>query len=161
MQVNKYNNSKIYRIICNITGKQYYGSTTEPTIARRLAKHKNNFKTYTNGGYHFVTSFKVLENGNYNIVLVENVICNSIDELHQRERFYIDNNDCVNKQVPLRTDAEYYLDNKDKIKLQTQNYAQRNPEKVKEYSKIYRLKNAEKIKLRNSIAYKNKKQVDV
>jgi hypothetical protein len=37
---NRYRNGKIYKIVCNITGLTYYGSTCEPTLARRLAKHR-------------------------------------------------------------------------------------------------------------------------
>ncbi len=39
-----YANSKIYSIECNKTGLVYIGSTTAPTLARRLAEHRSNFK---------------------------------------------------------------------------------------------------------------------
>ena len=39
-----YSNSKIYSIECNKTGLVYIGSTTAPTLARRLAEHRSNFK---------------------------------------------------------------------------------------------------------------------
>ena len=35
MTENKYTNSKIYKIICNITGDTYYGSTYQ-TLPKRL-----------------------------------------------------------------------------------------------------------------------------
>ena len=41
-----YQLSKIYKIVCNITGKIYIGSTTKKYLAERLAQHvydhKNN-----------------------------------------------------------------------------------------------------------------------
>jgi fibrillarin-like rRNA methylase len=58
-----------------------------------------------------MTSFKILENDNYEIVLVEILETETKQELHQRERFYIENNDCVNKNIPTRTKKEYYVDN--------------------------------------------------
>ena len=61
------------------------------------------------------TSFEVLKNENYEIVLVELAPSNSKMELHQRERYHIENNECVNKQIPTRTDEEYYLQNRDKM----------------------------------------------
>lgn len=36
---NKYSRGKIYRLVCNKTGKVYYGSTID-TLIDRLAKHK-------------------------------------------------------------------------------------------------------------------------
>ena len=56
-----YQKAKIYRIVCNITGLNYYGSTCKPTLARRLAGHVGNYKTYLNGKTNYITSFKVLE----------------------------------------------------------------------------------------------------
>ena len=38
---NKYQEGKIYKIVCNITGEVYYGSTIEKYLSSRLAKHKN------------------------------------------------------------------------------------------------------------------------
>ena len=39
-----YSKGKIYKIVCNNTGLIYIGSTCEPTLARRLAKHVGNYK---------------------------------------------------------------------------------------------------------------------
>ncbi len=110
-----YQLGKIYKIVCNLTGKVYYGSTCEPTLARRLAKHVNSFNCFKNGKTNFVSSFSIIENNNYFIVLVEKYACNDKMELQQRERFYIENNDCINKNIPNRKIKEYYQDNKDKI----------------------------------------------
>jgi hypothetical protein len=37
-------------------------------------------------------------------------------ELNARERWWIENNECVNKYIPTRTDKEYYEAHKEKIK---------------------------------------------
>ena len=79
------------------------------------------------GAYHYVTSFDVLQNGNYDIVLIESYPCNSKDELHARERYHTNNIDCVNKikgqgiyNILGRKgyDKEYRELNKDKLKEQ-------------------------------------------
>ena len=44
-----YQDGKIYTIVCNITDECYIGSTTEPTLARRLAGHVNNYKVWKSG----------------------------------------------------------------------------------------------------------------
>ena len=92
-----YQLGKIYKIECNVTGKVYIGSTCEPMLARRLTKHVTDYKRYLNGTYHYVSSFDILQNEDYDIVLIESYPCNSKDELHARERYWTNNIDCINK----------------------------------------------------------------
>jgi hypothetical protein len=114
-----YNLGKIYKLVNNNTNEIYVGSTCEPILARRLAGHVGSFKHYLAGKFNYVTSFKILESGNYDIVLIENCPCESKDELHQHERHYIETLDCVNKYIPNRTQKEYLtnyrITNKSKI----------------------------------------------
>ena len=143
-----YNQGKIYKIVCNITGLTYYGSTCEPILSRRLAKHRSNYKDYLNGASHshYTTSYKVLENGNCDIILMENYPCNSNDELTSRERYYIENNECVNKVIPSRSHKEYKELNREWY----QNY-------MKEYNKKYREENYDKLlKQKREHYYANK-----
>jgi hypothetical protein len=142
-----YRQGKIYRIVCNITGLTYYGSTCEPTLARRLALHVKNFKRFKEGKKQsYVTSYKVLEGGSYAIILVEFFPCDSKMGLHRRERFYIEGNDCVNQVIPTRTQAEYRVDNRIQISEYDANYYKENAEK----KKIKRGENADKIKIRSA-----------
>ena len=48
--------------------------------------------------------------------------------------------DCVNKY-----NKEYYLKNKDKIKINVSNYSKKNSQKITEKNKVYYLKNKDKI----------------
>ena len=45
----KYSRGKIYRIVCNTTGEQYYGSTIEPYISNRLSGHICEYKRHNAG----------------------------------------------------------------------------------------------------------------
>lgn len=110
-----YSKGKIYRIVCNVTGKQYVGSTTQ-SLAKRLACHRADYKRYQKGEYHSLTSFEVLEGGNFSIVLLEEVHAESKEQLQRRERYWIEKLECVNQVVPTRTYLEYYQDNKEKEK---------------------------------------------
>ena len=92
-----YQLGKIYKIECNVTGKVYIGSTCEPTLARRLTKDVGNYRCYLKGTNHYITSFDVLQNRNYDIVLIESYPCDTKDELHARERYWTNNIECVNK----------------------------------------------------------------
>ena len=135
-----YNNSKIYKIVCNNTGLTYYGSTTQKYLSARLDQHRQVYRTYT--------SRKIINGGNYDILLVENVNCNSKDELRARERFYIENNECVNKQIPGRTYKEWCKVNKEKLSEQNKKYRLDNKEKILKYYQENKDKLAEKRKVK-------------
>ena len=102
-----YSKGKIYKIVCNTTGLIYIGSTVQDYLCNRLAGHKQKYKRYLKGKNHFVTSFDIIKNDNYKIILIENYPCNSKEELHREERKYIETIKCVNKYIPSRTKTEY------------------------------------------------------
>ena len=106
-----YQNGKIYKIESLIGNCVYYGSTVQQYLSKRLSGHKKDIK-YGKG----VSSYKVLQYDDAKIYLVELYPCNSKDELHKREGWYIKNNDCVNKMVAGRTKKEWRDDNKEKYK---------------------------------------------
>ena len=91
-----YNLGKIYKIVDNTNNNVYIGSTCEPTLARRLAKHISNYNCYKNGKYSYTSSFKIFENGNYNIVLIEDFPCENKNQLYARERYWTENINCIN-----------------------------------------------------------------
>ena len=155
-----YQNGKIYKLVCNSTGLVYFGSTCENTLARRLAGHTKDYKRGIK-----ISSTKIIENGNYGIFLVETYPCNSKDELNMRERFYIENNDCVNKLIPIRTEEEkklyekeynakhhpeYYEQNKTKLLEYNKNYREENKDKIREIQKQYRNKEEAKVRHREA-----------
>ena len=123
----EYVNSKIYKIVCNTSKLVYIGSTTEPTLARRLAGHVSSYKFYLKGKRNFVSSFEILENNNFEITLLENVNCNCRDELRKKEREYIEINTCVNRNIPSRKQDQDYF----------KKYYEDNKEYKREYARMY------------------------
>ena len=105
MTENKYNNSKIYKIVCNITNEVYYGSTIK-TLNNRLSNHKSS-KNNT-------TSRIIIKRGDYKIELVENYPCTCKAKLHKREGYYQLNYPCINKSIAGRTYAEWVKTDKGK-----------------------------------------------
>ena len=87
-----YQDGKIYKIISQHSDKCYVGSTTLKYLSSRMAEHRSSYKNNLP-----ITSKYILELGDYEIVLLELCPCNSKDELHKRERHYMDILDCVNK----------------------------------------------------------------
>ena len=130
-----YLNGKIYRIICNKTGLQYIGSTTIP-LTSRLSQHRKKFKEGQSG-----TTRLVLENNDYNIVLIEDYPCDRKEELLQRERYYIETMCCVNLKLPMQTQKEWYEKNKDRLIEQQKIWNNNNKDKLREYQKTFRTKN--------------------
>ena len=130
--MSKYNNSKIYKIIDNSNGNIYIGSTTHKYLSQRLVKHRYAYKLYLEGCKKYMTSFKILENGDYDIMLLENVNCETKDQLYVRERYYIETLECVNMVVPGRTKQEYYGDNKQMVCENVNQYYKNNKEAINE-----------------------------
>jgi hypothetical protein len=132
----------IYQIYDNTNGNKYYGSTKQK-LSKRLSDHRDSYKRFLNGKYSFTTSFKILENGDYTISLIEQVNFNDKIELTARERYFIENNECVNKNVPNRTVKEWYKYNKEQIKEERKEYYEQNKDKIKEYRETNKEKRKE------------------
>jgi hypothetical protein len=109
-----------------------------------LAKHVGTYKSFLKGKYNYVTSFKIIELGNYLIVLIENCPCENKDELYKRERLYIETLECVNKYIPNRTQKEWNIENREKIKDYQKEYRNANIETIKNYRIDNKEKNNEK-----------------
>ena len=137
-----YSNGKIYRIVCNKTGKQYIGSTCVP-LSLRLSQHRCQYKCYLKGITRFVTSFDIIKEDDYKIILIENVNCSNKEELSKRERFYIENFDCINKIIPTRTIKEYKEKNREKQIIYNINFWKNNQNKMREYYLKYKDKKTE------------------
>lgn len=130
----KYKQAKIYKIVCNISGKQYIGSTCKK-LNKRLSGHRGSYKLYLQGKFNYVTSFEILKNGNYDIILIEKFPCKTKVELAKREGYYIETIECVNKLIAGRTMKEYYEENKEEIDEYQKQYKKDNKEYYKEYYK--------------------------
>ena len=114
-----YENGKIYKIFGNTTDMVYIGSTYK-TLQQRLKQHEANYKSFKAGKYWFITSFKILENNNYKIELVENYPCNSKQELELEEgkiikQYRTDKLNIVNRHIAGQSQKEYYKDYKNTI----------------------------------------------
>ena len=131
-----YQNAKIYKLTGE-NGLYYYGSTIRD-LKTRLNDHIHS----TN------TSSKLLTNPT--IELLENYPCNNKLELLERETLYIENNECVNKYLPVRTKEsrkeylqKYRDDNKETLKISRKARYEKNKEKILEQSKQYHIEHKE------------------
>ena len=107
----------------------YYGSTTS-SLKQRLCSHKcpnNDCET------------RQMNKDNMTIELIEEV--EDKEQLKWRERYYIENNECVNKHRPIQTKEEYKIN---ELKVKKIYYA-KNTELLKQKFKDYHAKNRELI----------------
>ena len=150
-----YSKGKIYRLVSN---EMIYIGSTIGSLSERKYKHKSDFLQWKNGNRkNYITSFKLFElNQEVEIVLIEKYPCNDIEELHRRERYWIENSpNCVNKNKPSHTRSKddilkwsreyqstdarkkYAADYKEKNKTHIQeymaNYAQQNKDRLTKY----------------------------
>jgi hypothetical protein len=139
-----YSLGKIYKIVCNITGDVYIGSTCEPILARRLAQHFSSYKRYLNGKTRFTTSYKVIEHVNYDIVLIELFPCDTKDQLYARESHYTQTIQCVNR---IKNQGLYNALGKMEYKKQ---YNKQYNDQHMEQSKQYRKQHKDHIKKHNN-----------
>jgi lipopolysaccharide export LptBFGC system permease protein LptF len=155
-----YQNGKIYKIHSYKTDKIYIGSTTV-LLCKRFTGHKTDNKTGRG-----TLAKQIFEYDDVMITLIENYPCNDRNELEKRERYHIENNNCINKNIPTRTNKEWKLINKDKIKKTQQQYELDNKDKIKQY----RIDNKDKRKeisrqyyekYKNQIIKKNKKYDEI
>ena len=122
-----YQQSKIYKIINEeLKGLVYYGSTTR-TLKHRFKGHKDDSKIKN------CSSKALFSVGTPEIILLELYPCSSKADLLKRERYWIEGNECVNHNIPYRTQKE-------NIELKKQ-YQQDNKEQLAEYIKQYRQDN--------------------
>ena len=102
----KLDKAKIYKITDNSNGNAYIGSTCR-SLKERLSEHKGHCKRYLKGLYNNTRSFVIIKNDDYKLELIETCNIKTKQELLQRERYFIENNECINKNIPGRTDKEY------------------------------------------------------
>ena len=121
---------KIYKIVDNTNGNVYIGQTTQ-TLKQRLARHRCD-KT--------CTSRDIIKNGDYEIILIEET------DDKTRERYWILNTECINIQVPGRTQRERDEENIDKVIKYKEKYYENNKELCIKRAKEHRQQNIDKVR---------------
>ena len=87
-----YKNGKIYRLVCE-SGKQYIGSTTQ-ALRKRLWHHRKSPNTMART---FINPI---------IILIEDYACERKEQLLMRERYWVENTECVNSHRPIISEEE-------------------------------------------------------
>ncbi len=140
---NKYQNSKIYKLISDETDLIYIGSTSLTRLCERMSAHRRAYRGYINDTAPYYSGIQLLQYEDCRIVLLECFSCTSRDELRARERYWIEQNRelCVNINTPGTTVREqksrYYEQNKEYIAEQKSRYYEQNKEYIAEQNRQY------------------------
>lgn len=134
-----YQNSKIYKLVSISHPDEIYFGSTIHKLSKRMAQHRYAFKHST----AYYSAKEILKYDDCQIILVENVPCNSIEELNAREFHYISNFPCVNKMKTGNTESYYQEHKVEILNRSKENYENHKEEKLK-YAKQYRLDNKQK-----------------
>jgi len=142
-----YENGKIYKIVCNKTGILYVGSTCVG-LSQRLVEHRASYNRFKNGKIiNKSSSIKILEGGDYSIILLEICPCNNKEQLIMKEREWINKIECINvikrpillenelsaNVIRYKTDEDYRQNILNKNKEWGKNTDQ---DKLREYTKL-------------------------
>lgn len=102
----------IYKISSKISNQIYIGSTTIP-LKQRLVVHRSSYKRHLNGKGAYISSIEVVKYGDPEIELLQELPDDTkkIDLLNT-ERFYIQQLNSVNKNIPgaLMNNKNYHKD---------------------------------------------------
>jgi len=147
-----YSKSVIYKIYDNTNGDTYYGSTCN-TLRYRIRGHK--CIAFTKTDKRPCKSKSIILNGDYSYCVVEEYPCENKHQLHTRERWWIENNNCINRQIPTRTHKEYdderYANNKETEQERGRNYYRNNKETQSAGRLEYYHQHKEDIKIKRSV----------
>jgi len=102
-------NGTIYKLHCNITGEDYYGSTKY--YKNRISAHK--CSTEKQLSKRQCKSRQIIDRGNYTFSIIEE--CPMVD-IKLRERYYFENFPCINGVIPYKSREEILQDKRDRSK---------------------------------------------
>ena len=125
---------QVYKIISDQCDYVYIGSTVYP-LEYRLKSHLSHYKRCKKGliKSNIRVNRIISQEGNIDIVLLEEYKYDSKIELRCRDRIWIDKTEnCINKQLAVRSRKEYLRDTEYYKK-----YYQKNKEYLKEKCKQY------------------------
>lgn len=152
--MNKYSNSKIYKIYSDIGECVYIGSTILRLCAR-MSTHRTGYRKYIINSKNYCSSFKLFDMygiDNCKIELIEKINCLDIDDVHKKENEYIRlYENTVNQNRP-------YITVDEKINYQ-KIYKIKNKKSLIDYHKLYYKKNNITIKKRTHLYIKENKNI--
>ena len=155
MENNRYNNSKIYKLVDQVNGYFYIGSTCNP-LSKRLYWHKNDAKKQSRQNTKVYKYFNEIGWDNVKIVLIQENYLDNKDQLLREEdsiiQMYLHDEKCLNCNRSFVSLTEHHEKRKQ--------YDQNHKEEIKTYKQKYYDKNKNEINSKSKMYYEiNKKDI--
>ena len=145
VEYNRYNNSKVYKIVDQINGFYYIGSTTAQ-LSKRLSWH--NKLSLQEPDRKFYKYMNEIGRDKFKIILIEEHYLENKEQLLREEdrviQMYLHDEKCLNSIRALLTEKEKKLNHNAHCCI----YKARHKDHISEYNKKYRLENLENIRER-------------
>ena len=132
-----YTKGKIYTIRCKTNPEHIYVGATIQPLAKRWGGHKVYLSKYPWRLIYKTINTDILGIQNWYIELYEDFPCERKEQLDKKEGEIIRLIGTLNKNIPGRTDEEYYQDNKENILKNLKEFYKNNKEKILEKRKIH------------------------
>ena len=171
MENNRYNNSKIYKLVDQVNGYFYIGSTCNP-LSKRLYWHKCSAKKHSERKVY--KYFNELGWDNVKIILIEEHYLDNNEELIREEdrviQMYLHEDKCLNSYRAFVTQEEarenhnkqqklYYEENKERVQAYKKDYYEANKNDISDKCKEYRENNKESISEYKKDYYQSNKEI--
>jgi predicted GIY-YIG superfamily endonuclease len=114
----------IYRVYSDIGPLQYYGSTKN--IHQRWLEHKSTYKL-NKPNRTVLNVLNAYSYDNCNIEIVEEIELK--ENVKPREKYWIINNECVNKQIPTNTLKDWKIINREHVNSKSREWKQKQKQK--------------------------------
>ena len=128
-----YSQGKIYKILNTINDDVYVGSTTQ-SLAKRMSWHRRSINCKTKP-YAIYNAMKEYGVDNFYIELIENISCQTKEELRAREGYYIRKIGTLNKCIAGRSRDDWVKENIEKINEGKLKWYSQNKEHKRNYEK--------------------------
>lgn len=122
---------KIYKIDSKIDSDLVYFGKTRQSLQKRFEGHISNFQAPSQPR-HCSSKYLFSHYGRENLQITLMEECEDARTASEKERFYVSSFPCVNKILPLRSQAEWFVDNKEYRKAYHKMNDKRRQEKRKE-----------------------------
>jgi hypothetical protein len=150
-----YSKAKIYKLFASgVENMPYIGSTCN-NLDQRLGQHKYAARADTQKKSASTVLF--LENEDVEIKLIEDYPCETKEQLLARERHWIEQQDCLNKNIPGRTWQERWAEKREHNLLLHKQWVAANQEHIRAYAVGRREITREQERARNAAGYKEKR----
>jgi hypothetical protein len=163
-----YQNGKIYKIVNDVNGMIYVGSTVK-LLCNRMSHHRTTARENNNS--KFYQYMRELGIEKFKIALIESYPCSSKEELHAKEDEYIRilkpelntvnaiENTEKKTETKRRNRKAYYDTHKELEKEQRKVWDANNKDKISEQKKRYQIKHKDEIKQQKHNHYEENKDI--